>query len=85
MSFQGLLRRLFPKRMLAERRQPELIDWSNVEYLASEAGVKLNVSHERIAMLHPTDVAKLIEGLSYKQEAEIMRSLMPSCISRSAR
>jgi magnesium transporter len=75
-NFKGFLRRLLPKKLLYERKTPEIIDWANVEYLATEAPtVKLNVSHKRIAKLHPVEIAKLIETLSYKQEAEIISAL----------
>lgn len=75
-SFRGLLRRLLPQNLLREERLPVVIDWSAVEYLATEApAVKLNVSYERIAKLHPVDIARLAAELSYKQSAEIMRAL----------
>jgi magnesium transporter len=75
-NLSGFLRRLLPKNLLSERKTPEVIDWANVEYLVTESPtVKLNISHERIAKLHPVEIAKLIEALPYKQEAEIISSL----------
>jgi CBS domain-containing protein len=75
-SLQGLLRRLGPPgfgQRLVPRR---LIDWSSVEYVASEgASVHLNVTHDRLARLHPADLARIIEDLSVRDGAEILDSL----------
>ena len=79
-SFQAVLRRLFTFRGTASPRQinrkEDLLDWADVEYFASNAPtVRLNVSHERLAKLHPVDIARLLDDLSYVQGAEIVNSL----------
>jgi len=74
-SPQALLRRLGP-RVLADRivgRQ--IIDWSDVQYLASTAPVQLKVSYDRLADLHPVDLARIVDALSYRESAEIVAAL----------
>ncbi len=79
-SFQAIMRRLFifgpvPNTRQINRKE-NLLDWADVEYFASNAPtVRLNVSHERLAKLHPVDIARLIDELSYVQGAEIVNSL----------
>jgi magnesium transporter len=79
-SFQAILRRVLPgpkaprARMVA--RNSDLLDWGDVQYFATSApAVKLSVSHERIGKLHPADIARLLDELSYVQSAEIMAAL----------
>ena len=79
-SFQAILRRILPgaktSRVRAIGRNLDLLDWGDVQYFASSApAVKLSVSHERIGKLHPADIARLLDDLSYVQSAEIMASL----------
>ncbi|MBN9389917.1 MAG: magnesium transporter [Chloroflexi bacterium] len=79
-SFQAILRRILPggkaPRVRAVERNLDLLDWGDVQYFASSApAVKLNVTHERIGKLHPADIARLLDELSYVQSAEIMASL----------
>jgi CBS domain-containing protein len=79
-SFQGILRRILPgaktPRPRAIARSQDLLDWADVQYFASSApAVKLSVSHERLAKLHPADIARLMDELSYVQSAEIVNSL----------
>jgi Mg/Co/Ni transporter MgtE len=62
--------------MLRDDQPPELIDWANVEYFASHVpAVKLRVSHERIARLHPRDIGRLVDQLAYRQGAELIAAL----------
>ncbi len=75
-SARALLRRLLPHGVMAGREPRELIDWSNVDYFASHVPtVKLKVSHERIARLHPRDIARLIDQLALPQGAELIEAL----------
>ncbi len=79
-SFQALMRRLGPyTRRLPNRqigRNDNLLDWGDVEYFASAApAVRLSVSHDRLAKLHPVDIARLLEDLSYVQGQEIVNAL----------
>lgn len=52
------------------------LDWADVEYLATNAPeVRLNVTHAKIAQLHPVEIAHLIDALSFAQGTEIMAAL----------
>lgn len=79
-SFQAILRRVLPGPKApgarAISRSQDLLDWADVQYFASSApAVQLSVSHERLAKLHPADIARLLDELSYVQGAEIVNSL----------
>lgn len=72
----ALLRRLGPRALTERLAGAKIMDWANVEYFASEApAVHLKVSHERIARLHPVEIAKLVDTLPYRQGAEIVGAL----------
>lgn len=64
-------------RRRQKRMQPaRLIAWADVEPLAAEVpDVRLRLSHSRLALLHPVDIAHIIDELSYTQGAEIITSL----------
>lgn len=54
----------------------DLVDWANIEYLAANApSVRLKVSHDRLARLHPAEIANIIEDLSYHEGSEIVSAL----------
>lgn len=54
----------------------DLVDWANIEYLAANApSVRLKVSHDRLAKLHPAEIANIIEDLSYHEGSEIVSAL----------
>ena len=75
-SFQGLWRRLTPHNFIGTTRAVEVIDWADVGYLATDAaGVRLKSSRNKLARLHPVEIARLTEALSYHQVAEVVESL----------
>src|SRR4030095_9433797 len=75
-SLQGLWRRLAPAGLMGTRKPVEVIDWSNVGYLATdEATVQLKSARGKLARLHPVEIARLAEALSYRQGAEIVEFL----------
>lgn len=75
-SLQGLWRRLAPAGFIGSRRPVEVIDWADVGYLATDAAtVQLKSSRDKLARLHPVEIARLAEALSYQQGAEIVESL----------
>ncbi|MHB8647358.1 MAG: magnesium transporter MgtE N-terminal domain-containing protein [Thermomicrobiales bacterium] len=54
----------------------DLVDWADIEYLAANAPtVRLKVSHDRLAKLHPAEIANIIEDLSYHEGSEIVSAL----------
>ena len=74
-SLPGLWRRLAP----ADSSAPapvEVIDWADVGYLATDAAtVQLKSSRGKLARLHPVEIARLAEALSYHHGTEIVESL----------
>src|ERR1044071_6659697 len=75
-SLQGLWRRLMPAGFVGSRRPVEVIDWADVGYLATNAaGVQLKSSSDKLARLHPVEIARLAEALSYHHGSEIVESL----------
>ena len=75
-SLQGLWRRLAPAGFLGTRKPVEVIDWSDVGYLATdEATVQLKSASGKLARLHPVEIARLAEALSYHHGSEVVESL----------
>ena len=75
-SLQGLWRRLVPAGFIGTNRPVEVIDWADVGYLASDAAtVQLKSSSDKLARLHPVEIARLAEALSYHHGSEIVEAL----------
>ncbi len=75
-SLQGLWRRLAPVGFMGTRKPVEVIDWSDVGYLATdEATVQLKSASGKLARLHPVEIARLAEALSYHHGSEVVGSL----------
>ena len=75
-SLQGLWRRLTPHNFIGTNRPVEVIDWADVGYLATDAAtVQLKSSRDKLARLHPVEIARLAEALSYHHGSEIVESL----------
>jgi magnesium transporter len=74
-SPQALLRRLGPRALAGRVVGRQVIDWAEVQYLASAAPVQLKVSYDRLADLHPVDLARIVDALSYRESAEIVAAL----------
>src|SRR5881227_2565321 len=52
-SGEVLLRRLGPRAFAGRVVGRHVVDWTDVQYLASTAPVQLKVSYDRLAELHP--------------------------------
>jgi CBS domain-containing protein/sporulation protein YlmC with PRC-barrel domain len=75
-SLQGLWRRLAPAGFMGTRKPVEVINWSDVGYLATdEATVQLKSASGKLARLHPVEIARLAEALSYHHGSEVVESL----------
>jgi CBS domain-containing protein len=75
-SLQGLWRRLAPAGFFGSSRPVEVIDWADVGYLATDAAeVRLKSSGDKLSRLHPVEIARLAESLSYRQGAELVAAL----------
>src|SRR5262245_20205444 len=74
-SPQALARRLGPRALATRIVGRQVIDWEDVQYLASAAPVQLKVSYDRLSELHPVDLARIMDALSYRESAEIVAAL----------
>ena len=74
-SPQALLRRLGPHVLSDRIVGRQIIDWNAAQYLASAAPVQLKVSYDRLSELHPVDLARIVDALSYRESAEIVAAL----------
>ena len=75
-SLQGLWRRLAPQGFVGAARAVEVLDWADVGYLATDAAtVQLKSSSDKLSRLHPVEIARLAEALSYHHGSEVVESL----------
>ena len=77
-SLRGLWRRLMPVGFYGSNAPVEVIDWADVGYLATDtatATVQLKTSKDKLARLHPVEIAALVESLSPVHRTEIVESL----------
>src|SRR5437667_2945060 len=75
-SLQGVWRRLAPSGFMGTRNPVEVLDWADVGYLATDAAtVQLKSSSGKLARLHPEEIARLAEALSYHHGSEVVESL----------
>src|SRR5258705_280082 len=75
-SLQGLWRRLAPPGFIGTRTPVEVLDWADVGYLATDAAtVQLKSSSDKLARLHPVEIARLAEALSYHHGSEVVEAL----------
>jgi CBS domain-containing protein len=75
-SLQGLWRRLAPAGFAGSKKPVEVLDWADVGYLATDAAtVQLKSSSDKLARLHPVEIARLAEALSYHHGSEVVESL----------
>src|SRR5690348_17053041 len=85
-SFRAIARRLgiggpieAAARLIHRPLSSELIAWDDVETLdpghAGGGRIRLKVPHEKIARLHPADIADIVEQLSPQQRAEVIEAL----------
>lgn len=63
-------------RGLAKNLARETIPWDSVQYFASEVPVvKLKLSYDKLARLHPADLGEIINELGYQQGGEMIAAL----------
>jgi CBS domain-containing protein len=75
-TFAGLWRRLTPHNFIGTDRPVEVIDWADVGYLATDAAtVQLKSSRDKLARLHPVEIARLAEALSRHHRSEVIEAL----------
>jgi magnesium transporter len=75
-TLTGLWRRLTPHNFVGTDRPVEVIDWADVGYLATDAAtVQLKSSRDKLARLHPVEIARLAEALSRHHGYEVIEAL----------
>jgi CBS domain-containing protein len=77
-SLSGFVRRLMPKGFYGSDRPVEVIDWSDVGYLATDTAtvtVQLKSAKDKLSRLHPVEIAQLAETLSPIHRTEVVESL----------
>jgi len=83
-GLRGAVRRLLlgvlPKRALdglAKKFPPRVIPWEFVDLIEVDPArrVKLKIEHERLAQLHPSDIADILEELAPAEREAIITSL----------
>jgi magnesium transporter len=83
-GLRGAMRRLFsgalPRRTLESlvaKLPPRVIPWNFVDMIEVDPArrVKLNIEHERLAQLHPSDIADILEDLAPAEREAVLRTL----------
>lgn len=73
---RSLLRRMGLGPVLGRRFQERVIPWESVEALEPKLhGLHLKVQRDRVADLHPEDIADVMEDLTHNERALIFKSL----------
>jgi magnesium transporter len=64
-------------RTLMQRMPPRLIPWEFVDLIETDPArrVKLRISHERLARLHPADIADIVEELAPAEREAVFETL----------
>lgn len=53
----------------------KVVKWSDMDLFSTNVPGSLQVQHERLATLHPVEIARITDAVSYHQGAEIISSL----------
>lgn len=77
----GLMRRLglgrISKRVAGGRGRPPagVISWDDIELLPGQQDIRLRVPGDKIAALHPADLAEILSDLSRSESGQLLESL----------
>ena len=79
-AIRRLLKGLVPMgalRLLLQKIPPRLIPWEFVDLIETDPArrVKLRISHERLAKLHPADIADIVEELAPDEREAVFETL----------
>ncbi len=79
-AVRRLLRGLAPRaalHLLVEKIPPRTIPWTFVDLIETDPArrVKLKISHEGLAKLHPADIADIVEELAPDEREAVFRTL----------
>lgn len=76
----AIMRRLGLSRLaerFSRRVQPSIIDWKSVEPVSGgdTRGMKLQLTHDKLALLHPADIADIANELSPEERVAVVEAL----------
>jgi magnesium transporter len=79
-AIRRLLRGLAPRpalHLLLQKIPPRTIPWSFVDLIETDPArrIKLKISHEGLATLHPADIADIVEDLAPDEREAVFRTL----------
>ena len=79
-AVRRLLRGIAPRaalHLLVEKIPPRTIPWNFVDLIETDPArrVKLKISHEGLAKLHPADIADIVEDLAPDEREAVFRTL----------
>jgi magnesium transporter len=79
-AIRRLLRGLAPRaalHVLLQRIPPRTIPWSFVDLIETDPArrIKLKISHEGLATLHPADIADIVEDLAPNEREAVFQTL----------
>ncbi|MHB8215248.1 MAG: magnesium transporter MgtE N-terminal domain-containing protein [Candidatus Sulfotelmatobacter sp.] len=79
-AVRRLLRGLAPRaalNVLLEKIPPRTIPWSFVDLIETDPArrIKLKISHDGLATLHPADIADIVEDLAPNEREAVFRTL----------
>ncbi len=79
-AIRRLLRGLAPRaalHLLLDKIPPRTIPWSFVDLIETDPArrIKLKISHEGLATLHPADIADIVEDLAPDEREAVFRTL----------
>ena len=79
-ALRRLLRGLAPRAaldLLVQKIPPRTIPWSFVDLIETDPArrIKLKISHEGLATLHPADIADIVEDLAPDEREAVFRTL----------
>ena len=79
-AVRRLLKGIVPMRLsnlVLHKLPPRLIPWEFVDLIETDPArrVKLKISHDRLAKLHPADIADIIEELTPSERQAVFQSL----------
>jgi CBS domain-containing protein len=75
-SAHSLLRRLLPRRFAPRVRVSGFLDWASLEpFTGHIPTIRLRVPHPKLALLHPAEIADLVEAAPRGQGDEIFAAI----------
>lgn len=73
MGLKGLAKRA--KSLQSAERSPGIISWDDVELLAGDQPMRLKVPGEKLAELHPADLAEILSDLNRAEGRDLLETL----------